>query len=412
MTTIDIILDANRNKKSPVLNLDFSNKDKEFEIFFFPEEIKEFDWIKTIILKNVNFKSFINMPNNLGNLIIEDCSMPNDFDYMLPNKLQTLQVTNSFLISMDNIPLSITNLNVSKNTYIEELDLEEYVNLKKLVANDCSIKNIRNFPPNLVHFELKNNMIKKNSYVDFFPSTLEYINLENTNDKKIPDYGQFSNELMFDLMDRCDVLHTLNLSGNVVLTELYIDKNAACFNSLKELDISHSSVEKMELFPANLTKFYARYSSLESIEDNLPESLIVLDVYGALITDVNCYRLPPKLEILNVGYNELEYFNPDILHPNIKQFNIEKNKINTLNINELISKIGMFRKKMKGKSFHNFIHGGQKTSAKKSNHTNNYNSWNHMMYGVNNDDGLWSNYITNTNRRNYYEINHKKTVVV
>ncbi|KAK8515128.1 hypothetical protein V6N12_001287 [Hibiscus sabdariffa] len=98
-----------------------------------------------------NLKKFPELPNNIGELVLEDSKIeevPDSIEHLV--NLHTLNFKNCPIVKIPKLPRSIEYLSISR-TQVEEVSLDPLSKLRVFVMSYCgSLKSVSGLPPNLM----------------------------------------------------------------------------------------------------------------------------------------------------------------------------------------------------------------------------------------------------------------------
>jgi len=188
-----------------------------------PEILKEYHWLLELEINNQSIKELKNLPINLKTLNISNNNIKYIQTNILPKTLEILNISNNNIKILENIPISIKELDCSNNLinkcilhenkeliYLNishnniEIFPELNNNIKKLYISNNKIKNINKFPDNLLDIDLENNFLV---FVNKLPNTLLKANFSNN---KI-------NDITYNENYELDGNYILNLKKNPLL---------------------------------------------------------------------------------------------------------------------------------------------------------------------------------------------------
>ena len=257
--SIDTLLENNKSNKNKILHFDGDL----MSINSLPEEIKDYDWVETLIIESTDIEMIDNVPQHITNIFIKnnkhldflDASvMPDSVTSFkcqqnniqmivgLQNGIIDLDLSNNLLRDICEIPESVINIDISANMFLMEIP--------KLYNNGENIKLIK---------------------------------LNNTSIKNI------------------DILH-----DNIEIIE-------AC----------RCNIQMINKFPKKLIKIKAYISNIESINCTMPEFIEEFDIYNNSI--ITCPDFPKSIKYIDLGNNNLSEL-PKIDSDAICKFDIKCSK--------------------------------------------------------------------------------------
>jgi hypothetical protein len=270
-----------------------------------PEELKNFIWLKKLILSGSTFNEIRNLPPNLEELLLIDLTIDEIDGETLPDSL-------TFLLLIKSGTSKIVNL---KNSIV------------KLVLMDNLINEISNFPNSLELLNLENNVILD---IPPLPQNLKVLNLSNNliDDEHMPILPNGIETIKVAHNKLCDVfkipnsVKILDLSHNKCVHELP-DMNFD--NKLEKIDISYTMIDNIDnlYMCENLTHIDVSSCVIDYIR-YLPQNLIVFKCNNSRLDKITC-ALPNNLNRLELASNNL-YSIPD-MPDSLKYLDISNNNL-------------------------------------------------------------------------------------
>jgi len=282
MNLLLIPLEKNRNTKNIILDLSQRSLDK------IPEELKEFTWIKKLIIKKnaITCVPTSDFPPDITSI---DISI---------NKIMKI---NGSMLTMKLVVLEV------QNNRITEFDGKEFKYLKNIDLSFNELKEIKSFPPNLVEGDFSFNKIIE---IKSFPLNLVTCNL-STNHLQI--IAPTNSKLKF-----------LDISHNNIKDSDEIMLNTG----LQELDITDNTLQKLPKIPDTLESLIFSHNIIDEINEPLPKSLKKLCGANNRIIIFDTI-IPINIHTIDLEGNRLSEF-IDISNTNIVCMNLGDNCLQNL----------------------------------------------------------------------------------
>lgn len=257
--SIDGYLENFKRLKNTVLNLDGDI----YNITKLPEEIKTYDWCTTMIV---------------------DGTILNTIDIFPPNITKLNICNNKKLKKLDAslIPKSVLQLQCTKNKIEEIFGLNEGIIDLILAYNEFKIIQSP-IPKSVVNLD-----ISCNPFLENFPEM--YNNGEN--------------------------IHTIKANGTSVIS---IDD---LHDNIVIIQVCKTNIFTINKLPSRLTEFKAFHGSIEEINCEIPESIVIFDVYNNKLNV--CPRLGKNIKDVDLGKNYLKIL-PDVSVEAESKFDIDRN---------------------------------------------------------------------------------------
>ncbi len=282
---VSILLEKNKNDKN--VTLDISNK----SLNKIPEELKEFIWIKKLVIKK-NAISSIPTSDFPPNITFMDISI---------NRIMKI---NGSMLTINLVVLEV------QNNRIEEFDGKDFKYLKKINLSFNELKEIKSFPPNLIEGDFSFNKIIE---ITSFPQNMIRCDLSTNRLQTIATKFKKHSKLKF-----------LDVSHNYIKDSDKIMLN----NGLIEFDISDNLLDKLPKAPDTLESFIFSHNNICEIDKPLPKSLKKLSGENNKIILFDAI-VPININIINLEENRLSEF-IDISNTNIISMNLRDNCIQDL----------------------------------------------------------------------------------
>ena len=228
----------------------------------------------------------------------------------LPTTLTALACNNNQLTNLPDLPNTLTSLTCSNNQ-LAALPNALPAGLKTLFCLSNKLTQLPALPNSLTTLYCQENQI---SCLPALPSSLSVLYLDTDKINCLPTvvsglkvYNAKGN--LAEGMGAC-----VTISNPVLLTAIK-SRCSACFDNCNNLTPYAFTLTYLELdgLPTNslsgiehfksLQNLSCRYAQLESLPDNLPNSLLRLDVQNNKITSLP--NLPPNLQYLQLAQNKL-----------------------------------------------------------------------------------------------------------
>ncbi|MCA0234246.1 MAG: T9SS type A sorting domain-containing protein [Bacteroidetes bacterium] len=228
----------------------------------------------------------------------------------LPNTLTALACNNNQLTNLPDLPNTLTSLTCSNNQLVA-LPNALPAGLKTLFCLSNKLTQLPTLPNSLATLYCQENQI---SCLPALPSSLSVLYLDTDKISCLPTaiadlkvYNAKGN--LVEGMGAC-----VTISNPVLLTAIK-SNCSACFDNCNNLTpyaftltylsldgLPTNSLNGIEHFKS-LQNLSCRYAQLESLPDNLPNSLLRLDVQNNKITSLPI--LPPNLQFLQLAQNKI-----------------------------------------------------------------------------------------------------------
>lgn len=258
---IDKILDESRRTRDEILDL------SKYKIKRLPTQLKEFDWIKTLHIKNCALIQLSNLPKNLEYLDASNNSLSEFKKEDFPTSIREIELEKNIISEINDYPENITSLNLSDNE------------LNSLPTN---------FPASLITLLVGKNKLNKFSSIT---SQIIYLDISSNN---IESIESLNNEIEALQCSKNKIYHIKKLPTNLKILIAYSNKIRGVYSlpeSIEELDISHNEISWIPTLPNNLKNCDLSNNRLRILNCNLPEKLISMDL------TMNTYlKLPTTLE--------------------------------------------------------------------------------------------------------------------
>jgi len=125
------------NQKSWLINLETRNPEliiRDIDDGEIPEILSEYVWVTELVIDHQEIKAIKNLPPNLKSLTLYNNKIKDIPGGMPPNGLEKLDISKNKIIKLENIPISIIELECEHNE-IEICNLEHNINLEKLIIH-------------------------------------------------------------------------------------------------------------------------------------------------------------------------------------------------------------------------------------------------------------------------------------
>jgi len=265
-----------------------------------PECINLNQGLETFISKNLSSEYFIQLPQSLKLLHLEEGSsmkvpkFPPNLEYLnldgfsiyeefdlglLPTHLKYLNISGTNFRLPSTLPESLTYLNCRGNKISSLPKLSN--NLDTLICSNNELLEIINLPSSLKHLDCSSNDSLYS--VPKLPDSLEELLVSQCNLRIMPELPNklkvlncYRNQIA-NLPNLPSTLTYLNSSGNKLKSLPHLS------DGLKELNISWNNIITVESLPKTITKFEAEHNELKSLP-NIPDSLRFININSNQLT--------------------------------------------------------------------------------------------------------------------------------
>lgn len=170
-----VIKEANRFPNLKYLEFTSDNNENIRSIINIPQGLE------TFVISGHSLTVIVDLPNSLKNLNVSRNSLKY-IDLQNTNKLETLNCSYNKINTILNIPNSLKELNVQNND-LRLLDLQNLTNLTKLECSNNNLLIIKNIPESLKNFSCENSPLVN---IDGFSNkATDEENTENTKNEKV-----------------------------------------------------------------------------------------------------------------------------------------------------------------------------------------------------------------------------------
>ena len=222
-------------------------------------------------------------------------------------------------------------LEISGNINIHSLsEITEYINfnLDTIILNYNNIVScdLNVLPDNITNIEINNNSVEIEELVlnekhDWESIILTNCNIKNINEINNIKCGNFdlrNNDIEKIILNNCKI-NKLNINKNML--------DSIEFNNcdINEIDLSFNKLKNNINFPDNLSKLILNNNNFIELPDNLPDTLLILNLNDNEIEKID--YLPKNIYKLELSNNKLKTFDVNLLSDDIKYFDITYNLI-------------------------------------------------------------------------------------
>lgn len=271
-----------------------------------------------------------------------------DDSYINSLRTRNKQSINVYLENFKKLKSSVLHLDGDIYNITEIPDeIKTYEWCTKMIIDGTLIENCNSFPPNITCLDIFNNRKLKKIDASLFPHSLLQIKCFKNKLEEIYGLNEGIDELILAQNEFKHIkspipksVTFLDVSCNSNLTEIPLLYNKgenirtlkANGTSITSIDDLHDNITSLHVcktniitinkLPANLMEFKAFHSPIESINCDIPESIVVFDVYNNNL--IVCPKLGKNIKDVDLGKNNLVEL-PEVSPEAEAKFDIDRN---------------------------------------------------------------------------------------